>query len=33
MSFQKNDGMVSTDTDFDTDGDEWYAVSVQDEKL
>lgn len=33
MSFPNNDSMVSTGTDFGTDGDEWYAVSVQDEKL
>lgn len=31
MSFPNNDGMVSTGTDFGT--DEWYVVSVQDEKL
>lgn len=31
MSFPKDGGTVSTDTDFDT--DEWYLVSVQDEKL
>jgi len=31
MSFPRNDGMVSTDRDFDT--DEWYVMSVPDEKL